>query len=392
MHRPFILALTLSLAACGTTPSDPPPTAAEPVTARTALQVLTGARDAVSNVASIRYAYRFQGRGSFNGLPTVTGTSHLSRGPDQVHSRLRVLAELRLGADADPVITEIAGDGQTITAAAHTYKRWYEGTIERGANDLIPNFGGNGLIVPFIEANPFAEELAGKLTLGGEETVSDELCDTVIAALPEQRFVAWHIARSDGLPRGRAEWVGAGDGSSAVFVHITDLEVGIDLGDDVWRVPYTDGFEKLPLGTHLAIGDPAPDFDLPILGGKRLSLADLRGKAVVLMVGASSDRVAKIAFEKLQRLHEAQGDHPYRVVGVGVPDMEVGEPAKNLEGLGVTFPYLLEGGDVVTEYFITRPGTTYVIDPSGRVTFYERKAEDLTVKRLADALRATASP
>lgn len=65
--------------------------------------------------------------------------------------------------------------------------------------------------------------------------------------------------------------------------------------------------------TELAIGDQAPDFDLPTDGGATVKLSSLRGKAVVLFFYPKDDTsgctVEAIAFSQLKDAFHSAGVH-----------------------------------------------------------------------------------
>ncbi|MEE1619412.1 peroxiredoxin [Brachybacterium sp. J153] len=76
----------------------------------------------------------------------------------------------------------------------------------------------------------------------------------------------------------------------------------------------------------LAVGDPAPDFDLPTAGGGRVSLAELRGAPALLWFypAANTSLCTRQACD-LRDHHRMFADAGYRVVGISpdpVPELD----------------------------------------------------------------------
>ncbi len=112
-------------------------------------------------------------------------------------------------------------------------------------------------------------------------------------------------------------------------------------------------------------GRPAPDFTLPQPGGGELTLADLRGKAVVLNFWASWCGPCEAEMPELQEAARKYGEQGLVVLGVNQ-----GEPEEivvdYLERLGITFPIVLDEAVQVSElYRVNSLPTTFFIDRDG---------------------------
>jgi len=137
----------------------------------------------------------------------------------------------------------------------------------------------------------------------------------------------------------------------------------------MWRPG--EGFVVQPLGWQpagrLISGQPAPDFTLRLLDGSTLTLADLRGRVVVLNFWATWCSPCEKEMPALQAAwagYQAQG---LIVVGVAVQEGEA-EVREMAARFGVDFPLGMDPGEhIAAAYGITGVPETFVIDPEGRV-------------------------
>lgn len=129
--------------------------------------------------------------------------------------------------------------------------------------------------------------------------------------------------------------------------------------------------------TRPEAGQPAPDFNVQFLNGYEwegrttANLEDFKGKIVVLNFWASwcvECRLEADAFEASWQKYKDQG-----VVFLGVAHVDV-EP-KSLEYLKefhISYPNALDYGDrISSDYEITGVPETFIIDPSGQVSYVQ---------------------
>lgn len=121
-------------------------------------------------------------------------------------------------------------------------------------------------------------------------------------------------------------------------------------------------------GSGLEIGDPAPETALPRLeGGGTESLADYRGRWVLVNVWASwcePCREEAPALEALQRVH---GGPRFTVLGIDSSDLSPDGRAF-VEEYGLTYPQLHDGdGSFADEFGATGVPESYLVDPQGKV-------------------------
>ena len=91
----------------------------------------------------------------------------------------------------------------------------------------------------------------------------------------------------------------------------------------------------------LGYGTPAPNFTLQTLDGKDVSLADFRGKAVLVNFWATWCGPCKIETPWLVELQNEYGSQGLQVVGVAMDDSGKDEIAKFAKDMGVNYPVLI---------------------------------------------------
>lgn len=124
-------------------------------------------------------------------------------------------------------------------------------------------------------------------------------------------------------------------------------------------------------------GKPAPEFSLDDLNGKKVSLADYKGKAVLLNFWATWCAPCKVEIPWFLKLREQYAGQGFEIIGVSSDDLdkddkaklftEKAEIAKFVEQQKMTYPVLIDGDAIShpyggvdslpTSFFIDRKGT-----------------------------------
>lgn len=130
--------------------------------------------------------------------------------------------------------------------------------------------------------------------------------------------------------------------------------------------------------TSPLVGKPAPNFTLTTLSGKKVSLADYRGKAVQLNFWATWCAPCKIETPWLIELEKQYASQGFEILGVSFDDLDKDDPkllakdkaevAKGVEQLKISYPVLLDGDSIAKAYGDTDVyPTSYFIDKNGTV-------------------------
>lgn len=118
-------------------------------------------------------------------------------------------------------------------------------------------------------------------------------------------------------------------------------------------------------------GRPAPDFSLQSLGGGRVSLADYRGKTIVVAFWASWCGPCRMEMPVLAQFYRQTHtpDSGFEILAISIDDSE--EPAQDAANtLKIPFPVLLDADSrVANSYGVENIPMLFVIDKTGKVTY-----------------------
>jgi thiol-disulfide isomerase/thioredoxin len=128
------------------------------------------------------------------------------------------------------------------------------------------------------------------------------------------------------------------------------------------------------------IGKPAPAFELEDLGGKKVSLADYKGKAVLLNFWATWCAPCKIETPWLVELRNQYAPQGFEILGVSTEGDGVGKDdmaawnknkamiEKSVQQLKMPYPVLIDGDSISNQYGgLDQLPTSFFLDKDGTV-------------------------
>jgi len=141
----------------------------------------------------------------------------------------------------------------------------------------------------------------------------------------------------------------------------------------------------------LAVGSEAPAFTLKDAAGREHSLADYRGRVVVLDFWGSWCPPCRAAMPGIQSLHERYMDHPVAVLGLNFEQSPKADPAKYMKDKGFTYGLLLKAETIANTYKVRGWPTFYIVDRDGRIAWSaigHDPAHEAEMSKVIDALLA----
>ena len=145
-------------------------------------------------------------------------------------------------------------------------------------------------------------------------------------------------------------------------------------------------------GTHLKVGDPAPDFTLQDQAGRKIRLAGLKGKRVILYFYPKADTPG--CTKEACAFRDEASRFPGDVVILGVSKDSIASEKKFSDKFRLTFPLLSdEKGEVIKLYgvdflFGFAKRVTFLIDRQGSIAkVFEKVDPDGHVDEVREALK-----
>ncbi len=137
-----------------------------------------------------------------------------------------------------------------------------------------------------------------------------------------------------------------------------------------------------------AAGKPAPALTLPALDGHAVSLADYRGKTVVLAYWASWCTPCRAEVPVLNRLYNrgVNPGHEFEILAISVDENRAAAEAFARE-TGMTFPVLFDPGQKSIDAFhVDSVPSLIVVGPDGKITYGRGGFDQRTQIELAQKL------
>jgi peroxiredoxin len=138
---------------------------------------------------------------------------------------------------------------------------------------------------------------------------------------------------------------------------------------------------------ELQVGDRAPDFDVETLDGQKLTLADFRGRYILLDFWASWCAPCLAEMPGLLAIHERfEQDDRFVLVGISLDD-KPGDASAVVKARKLSWLHGFAGPDspVVTTYGATAIPATFLIGPDGKIIARDLRGEK-TKTAVAEAL------
>jgi thiol-disulfide isomerase/thioredoxin len=128
--------------------------------------------------------------------------------------------------------------------------------------------------------------------------------------------------------------------------------------------------EKKEAAVSGMVGKPAPETKLKDLAGKTVSLADFKGKIVLVDFWATWCAPCRKEMPIFEKLHREFAGQDVAIVTIDSDEPEL-TPAQYMKDEKFTFPVLLaEGTDAVARWNVAAFPTTFVVDAEGRVAAF----------------------
>ncbi len=115
----------------------------------------------------------------------------------------------------------------------------------------------------------------------------------------------------------------------------------------------------------------APDFLLKDSSGKTHTIADYKGKPLIIQFWATWCPYCKKLQPGLNKIYnqykDVEGNHKIQIIGISFDEEKDAQPALVLKQRGINFPTLLKGEQAAKDYGVQGTPTTFFIDKDGKI-------------------------
>jgi thiol-disulfide isomerase/thioredoxin len=364
-------------------------------------EILRAATGALREIRAARYQARYRGTGAFaTRTPTVVGKVSLEKlaPTDPLVARIAVEGVFSPSGSADANGFRVTFDGRQVRKLNTNTKVIVEKDVDTDPNGrtlggITALFGGGAyhlLLLELVDRSPLAQQSDAAADYEGTTSIEGVLCHVVYLEyrLGDGRIKRerWFISAADRLPRG-VEYQAVDDkgrfGSYELI--LSDVQADPKLVDSEFSMPTPTGYTVRPYESPARVpllpeGSPAPDFRLLDSDAKPHTLADYRGKLVIIDFWATWCGPCVQAMPGMQRLYDK-----YRTLGVeilGINVWEESNAAAYMSQKHYTYPLLLKGEKVAEAYQATVLPTVYLIGSDGTILFAGRPTSADSIEAL----------
>src|SRR5262249_11799416 len=155
---------------------------------------------------------------------------------------------------------------------------------------------------------PFSDELeADSSKYEGKKSINGVDCHVIYIVYKEHRGEArWYFGMNDNLPH-RVDRIDTQAAEAVNVLELADVKPDPAFDEKTFKIAPPEGYEDDSPGLLVA-GRTAPAFSLKTADGKDISLAELKGKVVVLNFWASWSSPSNKWLPVVQRIHEKYKD------------------------------------------------------------------------------------
>ena len=177
--------------------------------------------------------------------------------------------------------------------------------------------------------------------------------------------------------------------SMIILVLFVILITGVGIGLTVYKSP---GPAPSGSGPGVQVGQLAPEFSLPLVGGGEVRLSDLRGKVVMINFWATWCPPCKAEMPSMERLYARFKKSGFEMLAVNaeVDGLEILPEFLQKHGHTFLVPVDTEG-EVQVDYGVFRFPESFIIDKNGRIVEHIVGARDWsdrqTVERIAALIK-----
>jgi peroxiredoxin/outer membrane lipoprotein-sorting protein len=247
------------------------------------------------------------------------------------------------------------------------------------------------------------------IALVEQATLEGLNCDVVLADPGEQQpKLRYTIARRDGMPRRVERLLQGGPLNDRQTWTITNVQVNGEIDSSTFKLVAPEGYAtvgapfvhqpgemetttvltdesgdkahtnipakpaaNLPRTVGTDVGNIAPDFELSAPGGRKVSLASLRGDVVLLDFWGTWCLPCKRSSPEVQKVHIDYKDRGVKVFGLAVREAADENPINYMRENNYTYGLLLRADGVARQFGVRLYPTFIVIGREGEIVHIE---------------------